>query len=109
MSILEIVHAFLPQSTAGVEGYTFRQARTLQQIGHEVLVLSAVHDLAAPPYSVRRRRHQAVDVAEIVNVDKVLADSAPSPAPLTRRSASSCRRGSLGRLTSNRPGTLCVD
>lgn len=68
MRILLGVHAFPPCSTAGVEVYTLRLARALQALGHEVLVLSAVHDLAAEPYALRRRRHEGVDVAEVVNV-----------------------------------------
>jgi glycosyltransferase involved in cell wall biosynthesis len=62
------VHAFPPRSTAGVEVYTLRLARALLARGHEVLVLSAVHDLAAEPYATRRRRHEGVDVCEVVNV-----------------------------------------
>lgn len=68
MRILQAVHAFLPQSTAGVEVYTFRQARALQGMGHEVLVLSAAHDLSAAPGSLSRRRHEGVDVVEVNNV-----------------------------------------
>src|SRR4029453_18461572 len=68
MRILLTLHAFPPRSTAGVEVYTLRLARSLRTLGHEVLVLAAVHDLTAQPYSVRRRTHEGVDVAEIVNV-----------------------------------------
>jgi len=68
MRILLGAHAFPPASTAGVEVYTLRVARELQRLGHDVLVLSAVHDLGARPYAVRRRRHEGVDVAEVVNV-----------------------------------------
>jgi glycosyltransferase involved in cell wall biosynthesis len=66
--LLLAVHAFPPKSTAGVEVYTLRLARALAARGHDLLVLTAVHDLAAEPYAVRRRRHEGVDVAEIVNV-----------------------------------------
>ena len=68
MRILLAVHAFPPRSTAGVEVYTLRLAKALLARGHDVLVLTAVHDLDAPPYSTRRRTHEGVDVAEIVNV-----------------------------------------
>ena len=68
MRILLILHAFPPRSTAGVEVYTQRLACALQGLGHEVLVLCAVHDLAARPYAVRRREHQGVAVAEVVSV-----------------------------------------
>jgi glycosyltransferase involved in cell wall biosynthesis len=68
MRLLLMVHAFPPRSTAGVEVYTLRLARALLQRGHEVRVLSAVHDLAAQPYAIRRRTHQGVDVIEVVNV-----------------------------------------
>jgi glycosyltransferase involved in cell wall biosynthesis len=66
--ILLTAHAFPPRSTAGVEVYTLRLAKGLASLGHEVLVLTAVHDLAAEPYSVRRRVHEGVPVAEVVNV-----------------------------------------
>ena len=57
MRILLPVHAYPPRSVAGVEVYTHRLAQALQARGHEVLVLTAVHDLSAAPYQVRRRHH----------------------------------------------------
>ncbi|HZM53302.1 MAG TPA: glycosyltransferase [Vicinamibacteria bacterium] len=71
MRVLLTAHAFPPRSTAGVEVYTLRLARALRARGHEVLVLAAVHDLAAPPYSIRRRRHEDVDVVDVVNVHHI--------------------------------------
>lgn len=68
MRVLLAVHAFPPRSTAGVEVYTLRLARALRARGHDVLVLSAVHDLAAEPYVVRRREHEGLEVVEVVNV-----------------------------------------
>ena len=68
MRVLLTAHAFPPRSTAGVEVYTLRLARALRARGHDVLVLAAAHDLAAAPYSWRRRQQETVDVAEIVNV-----------------------------------------
>lgn len=68
MRVLLAAHAFPPRSTAGVEVYTLRLAKRLRALGHEVLVLAAVHDLEAKPFGVRRRVHEGVDVAEIVNV-----------------------------------------
>ena len=68
MRVLLAAHAFPPRSTAGVEVYTLRLARALLERGHEVLVLAAAHDLSATPYSSRRRRHEGVDVVEVVNV-----------------------------------------
>ena len=68
MRVVLAVHAFPPRSTAGVEVYTLRLARALIGRGHEVTVLTAVHDLAAEPYALRRRRHEDVPVIEIVNV-----------------------------------------
>jgi glycosyltransferase involved in cell wall biosynthesis len=68
MRILLPVHAFPPRSTAGVEVYTLRTAKALGALGHDVLVLAAVHDLAAEPYALRRRLHEGVQVAEVVNV-----------------------------------------
>ena len=68
MRVLLTAHAFPPRSMAGVEVYTLRLAKALASLGHEVLVLAAVHDLAAEPFSVRRRVHESVAVAEVVNV-----------------------------------------
>jgi glycosyltransferase involved in cell wall biosynthesis len=68
LRVLLAAHAFPPRSTAGVEVYTLRLARALRERGHEVLVLAAAHDLAAAPYASRRRRHEGVDVVEVVNV-----------------------------------------
>lgn len=68
MRILLTAHAFPPRSTAGVEVYTLRLALALQALGHEVLVLCAVHDLDAPHAAVRRRRQGGVAVAEVVSV-----------------------------------------
>jgi len=65
--ILLTAHAFLPRSVAGVEVYTARLARALQEAGHTVRVLTAAHDLSAVPYTVRRRELGALDVVEIVN------------------------------------------
>jgi glycosyltransferase involved in cell wall biosynthesis len=52
---------------AGVEVYTARLARALQDQGHTVRVLTAVHDLSAPAHSIRRRTLGSLDVVEIVN------------------------------------------
>ena len=68
MRVLLAAHAALPRSTAGVEVYTHRLARALQRRGHDVVVLAAVHDLSAAPYSVRARTHDGVEVHEVVNV-----------------------------------------
>jgi glycosyltransferase involved in cell wall biosynthesis len=68
MRILLAVHGFPPRSTAGVEVYTLRLAKALCGLGHEVLVLAAVHDLGDEPGALRRRIHEGVDVSEIVNV-----------------------------------------
>jgi glycosyltransferase involved in cell wall biosynthesis len=66
--LLLAVHGFPPFATAGVEVYTLRLAQALRARGHDVLVLSAVHDLQARPGSTRRRQHEGVPVAEVVNV-----------------------------------------
>lgn len=89
MRVLLTAHAFPPRSTAGVEVYTLRLARALQALGHDVLVLSAVHDLEAPPHAVRRREHQGVEVAEVVSVhsEGTLEASYDDPA-LTRAARS---------------------
>jgi glycosyltransferase involved in cell wall biosynthesis len=66
--LLLVAHAFPPRSTAGVEVYTLRLAQALAARGHEVRVLTAVHDLAAVPYTVRERVHEGIAVTEIVSV-----------------------------------------
>jgi glycosyltransferase involved in cell wall biosynthesis len=66
--VLLAVHAFPPRSTAGVEVLTLRLARALRGRGHDVRVLTAVHDLGALPASLRRRRHEDFEVIEVVNV-----------------------------------------
>lgn len=68
MRILLVVHAFPPASTAGVEVYTLRLGLALRDLGHEVGVLAAVHDLSAPPFSTRRRRERGLEVLEVVSV-----------------------------------------
>jgi glycosyltransferase involved in cell wall biosynthesis len=65
--VLLTTHAFLPRSVAGVEVYTARLGAALQELGHTPLVLTAVHDLQAPPHSLRRRAEGALDVVELVN------------------------------------------
>ena len=67
MRILLAVHAFPPRSTAGVEVYTLRLARALVALGHDVLVLSASHDLGAAPFEVRRREHEGLSIVEVNN------------------------------------------
>ena len=67
MRVLLAVHAFPPRSTAGVEVYTLRLARALVALGHDVLVLSASHDLGAAPFEVRRREHEGLSIVEVNN------------------------------------------
>ncbi len=67
MRILLTTHAFLPDSVAGVEVYTARLATALLELGHTVRVVTAVHDLAEAPLSVRHRKVGPLDVVEIVN------------------------------------------
>lgn len=67
MRILLTTHAFLPGSVAGVEVYTARLATALLGLGHTVKLVTAVHDLADAPYTVRRRSVGPLDVVEIVN------------------------------------------
>ena len=67
MRVLLAVHAFPPRSTAGTEVYTLRLGQALQALGHEVRVLSAVHDLSARHAEVRRRSHAGLDVTEVVS------------------------------------------
>jgi glycosyltransferase involved in cell wall biosynthesis len=66
--IVLVSHALPPRSVAGVEVYTLRLARALRDAGHDVRLLSAVHDLSAEPFSLRRRQLDTLEVAEIVSV-----------------------------------------
>jgi glycosyltransferase involved in cell wall biosynthesis len=68
LRIVLVAHALPPRSVAGVEVYTLRLARALRDAGHDVRLLSAVHDLSAEPFSMRRRRLLDLEVAEIVSV-----------------------------------------
>jgi len=68
MRVLLAVHAYPPRSTAGVEIHTQRLAEALADLGHEVSVLAAAHDLSRRTGSVRRYRERAVDVVEVVNL-----------------------------------------
>jgi len=67
MRVLLAVHAFPPRSLAGTEVYTLRLGKALQALGHEVRVLSAVHDLADRHGRTRNRTHDGLDVVEIVS------------------------------------------
>jgi glycosyltransferase involved in cell wall biosynthesis len=67
LRVLLTTHAFLPASVAGVEVYTARLGRALQDLGHTVRVLTAAHDLSAPAHTVRRRQVGPLDSVEIVN------------------------------------------
>jgi len=68
MRILLASQAFPPSSLAGVEVYTLRLANALLDLGHEVRVFTAVHDLAAAPGSSRQRLHEGLVIHEVVNV-----------------------------------------
>ncbi len=68
MRVLLAVHAYPPRSTAGVEIHTQRLAEALADLGHEVSVLAAAHDLGRRTGSVCRYRLQGVDVVEVVNL-----------------------------------------
>ncbi len=80
MRVLLTAHGLPPSSVAGVEVYTARLARALHELGHEVAVLTAVHDLAAPPLEVRRRSLGPVPVIEVVNA-RLAGDLAASYRP----------------------------
>ena len=67
MRVLLAVHGFPPRSNAGTEVYTLRLGRALQDLGHEVHVLTAVHDLAAAHGGLRRREQDGLPVTEVVN------------------------------------------
>jgi len=87
MRILLATHAFPPRSTAGVEVYTLRLARALRCRGHDVRVLTAVHDLGAEPGSIRRREEHGLDVTEVVNVHHLGTLEATYEDPVVERAA----------------------
>jgi glycosyltransferase involved in cell wall biosynthesis len=67
MRIALVVHAFPPDSVAGVEVCALRHARALRELGHEVRVVTAVRDLRAATGSARRRDGPGLEVVEVVN------------------------------------------
>lgn len=68
MRVAILVHNSLPHSAAGVEVYSHRLARALQRLGHDVLIVAALHDLAGTPYSTREREYDGVRYVDIINV-----------------------------------------
>lgn len=67
MRIALVVHAFPPDSVAGVEVCALRHARALRELGHEVRVVTAVRDLRAATGSARRQDRAGLEVVEVVN------------------------------------------
>lgn len=67
MRIALVVHAFPPDSVAGVEVCALRHARALGALGHDVRVVTAVRDLRAATGTARRRDRAGLDVVEVVD------------------------------------------
>jgi glycosyltransferase involved in cell wall biosynthesis len=62
LKILEVVHAFPPDSFSGTELYTHNLAGALGELGHRVTVLYPVCDTARPLYDFAPATYQGVNV-----------------------------------------------
>jgi glycosyltransferase involved in cell wall biosynthesis len=66
MKVLQIVHAFLPHNTAGVEVYTYNLAKALS-LNHQVYVFHRVCDSARKEYEITFSRNGNLRVYSINN------------------------------------------
>lgn len=67
MRILQVVHAFMPESMGGTEVQTYRISRALQARGHEVAVLYRVADVAHPENDMLPGDYGGLPVCRLVN------------------------------------------
>ena len=77
LRILEVVHAFLPESFAGTEIYTYNLAISLQRLGHQVKVLYPGRHPESEPLTLRRGVFRGVAVVELNGFDKSFLRSFP--------------------------------
>jgi len=66
MRLLHAIHDFLPRHRAGSEIYAFELARELSR-RHDLFVLAAEYDPAAPHGTIRWRAYGGLPIIEIVN------------------------------------------
>lgn len=66
LRILFVTHAFLPDSSAGVELYTLRLARGLAERGHRPVVVTSRQRPGLPQYALQRQDVQGIPVIGIV-------------------------------------------
>lgn len=67
MRILQVVHEFPPDAWAGTEIVTLQLSRTLQERGHDVIVLTRVYDPSAAEFSWRNEQRYGLNVIAFVN------------------------------------------
>lgn len=67
MRILHATHDFLPRHRAGAEIYAYQLCAELKRRSHDVRVLCADYDPSRLHGSLRRRRHDGLQVLELTN------------------------------------------
>lgn len=67
LTILFVIHQFLPKHVAGSEVYTFWLARSLQALGHRVVIFSTEAYAGQSTAIVRRHVHDGLPVWEAVH------------------------------------------
>jgi len=67
MRVLQITHAFMPESMGGTEVQTYRVSRALQARGHEVAVLYRVADASRPENELLPGEYNGVPVYRLIN------------------------------------------
>lgn len=67
MRVLYVTHLYPPVHSAGVEVFASTTARLLADRGHDVTVLTTEKDIARADLSLHRRRHDGLQVVELVN------------------------------------------
>jgi glycosyltransferase involved in cell wall biosynthesis len=79
LRILEVVHAFPPESFAGTEIYTYNLALALQRLGHQVKVLYPGRHPESEPLTLRRGLFQGVAVMELNGFEESFMRSFHNP------------------------------
>ncbi|MBL0171648.1 MAG: glycosyltransferase [Gemmatimonadaceae bacterium] len=67
MKILMVNLSFLPDSVGGTEVYTYHLSRALIAAGHSVTVFTAVEDMTATRYEIRRSMLDGISLIKVVN------------------------------------------
>ncbi|NQU08101.1 MAG: glycosyltransferase family 4 protein [Candidatus Abyssubacteria bacterium] len=67
MRIVQVVHAFPPESMTGTELCTYYLSKELARAGHELFVFTASRNIAEDRYHIVREKYEGLDVARIGN------------------------------------------